>query len=212
MKKKARLQIAQAELLSECRFMEQILARDIAELKAYSITNETIAQFHVLINDYQEILDDERYLAMVKKAYTEKAKAKKQLLSKMKYIMQRVASLYPSHTATYHFFGTRNYLQTKEVDLVPKSSIIHHAATIYSSELQARNIQQRDLDELKQCIKRFSDSVGVVNVRKSERKQAQANRLENGMELKKKREKFSTIGKLVWKNKRNALYKDYLLH
>ncbi len=208
---KTKLQTSQGELLQQCRYMANVVERDLPTLKKYEITEESVSEFKNAIDAYRNLLDDERYKANLDKAYETKKQNKYLLEKQIRHILLHVASLYKTGTAANDFFGARDYYRGKESDLLRKSNLLARASVEHLNELKRRNLQQSDIDLLNEQMEAFKQSIVETKLLKVVRSKAKHYRLEQGLALKNQLDEFSIIGKLAWNTNYPALYSDYVL-
>ncbi len=206
-----KLQTSQGALLQQCQRVANVMDRDLSMFNKFQITTETIETLRADTLAYQQVLDDYQFRAKVEKQVDAKNQKRIALNDQVQYLLYRVAVLYGKDSATYHYFGSSFHYRVKEKDMVSKCKNLAKAVAENMSDLEVCDIHPPDLDKLLELSNDFDVLLQAIVTAKSIRKQARIDRLEKGVDLKKRLLKYAEIGKLIWRKTSPAKFNDYVL-
>jgi hypothetical protein len=188
------------------------MERDAEQFAAYGSTPEHLAFLKETTAQLKAFPTDQYYEGLQKLATDEKRQARDSLEIRINDLRNRVKLTYGNKSMQYSLFHFKAVSLFNDSELVQHASHVINVASNYLEPLGGRQVTQTTLDEIEGDGDVLDDAIDNQDKAHTERRLKSQERIVLANKLYKMISKACDIGKMVWKNKNEAYYTDYVIY
>jgi hypothetical protein len=206
-----KLQISLVDLLKLGDRCVMYVERDANEFINYGIEAEKRQAMIALIRQLKDFPIDDYYMGLQKLATEAKRRARRTLIKTILDIKQRYRLVFGVKSPEYSLFHKINISNLKDNDLVIFAVKVFDLALSKLSALKARQVTHELLEQLNHQREAFKGTINECGQALILRQEMTKERNKLAKQLNDMIREYCQIGKLIWIDRDEALYSNYLI-
>jgi len=189
-----------------------VFTRDKAEFISYGYPEETAASIISQTETLKEFPSDEFYEGEQRMATHEKNVARETLQNLLLDLRNRAQLVYGINSVDYKAFSLGRLADLNDNEMVQRALHVSQVASVRLDKLAEKMVTQETLDTILDGRSNLDDAIDKQATAITRRREKKIERLRLANSLYKLISELSGVGKLIWKNKNEAYYLDYVIY
>lgn len=201
-----------AELCQRGDKLVVVYKRDEAEFLNYGYPLETAEQIVTKTDELKAFPTDEYYEGLQQLATTEKKAAREELTNNLIDVKNRFKLTYGANSPELKVLKLNNVSKLNDNELIQKALHTYQVCEPRLTALAKRNVTQATLDGVMTSRTKLDKAIDKQATAITQRREKTLERTRLANELYKLLSELCEVGKLIWKNKNEAFYTDYVIY
>ncbi|TLX71145.1 hypothetical protein E9993_20975 [Labilibacter sediminis] len=186
--------------------------RDEENFKDYGYNGETIGNIEIQTETLKQFPSDDYYGGLQKKATDDKNQLRAILETNISDLRSRAKLAIGAKSVDYSLFKFSKLATLTDNELVQYALHVVKIAQPRLRVLGNRMVTQESLDVILSDRNKFDDAIDIQASAISDRREKKLERTQLANQLYQQISELSEVGKLIWKDKNEAFYTDYVIY
>jgi len=200
------------DFTNKCRQVIQLVKTDIELFSRFGVQLSDLEDFKQKINNYEKLPSDIEFFEKVKKATKRKNEKEKKLKNSIRNILLYLQIGLNSKVEMKKLFPTQKVVGMPIGELLLFAEKVAKISTQKKNKLLNTGFTMEQIQQLRMEIAETRNMAELLETAKQNRVDATLNRKKKGGELYEQLNKYSVIGKNIWKDNNEDKYRNYLLY
>lgn len=188
------------------------MERDMDQFVKYGFSIEEANLLDNRISLFQELLTDAELEGDIMIATEKKNKLSEAIRDKIRNIILRIENKFGTESAQYKRFMAASVSKLPDEKLLRTTKRVVRIARLYQEEFEPAGLTASDIDELKQVNDEFESSFESQDDATANRDIGTMTRIDEANAIYELIAKICNAGKVIWKDKNEAKYNDYIIY